>query len=105
ELVYPPASIRAEPYVAVVDATVDRKGTRAAAEAYLQFLYSDEAQEILARHHYRPINPAVLQKHAAELPPLELFSITVLARDWSAAQERFFAEGAVFDQLYQARDE
>jgi sulfate transport system substrate-binding protein len=101
ELVYPPASIRAEPYVTVVDANVDRKGTRAAAEAYLKFLYADEAQEILARHHYRPINPAILARHTAELPPLDLFPVSVVARDWGATQEQFFAEGAVFDQLYQ----
>ena len=68
ELVYPPISIRAEPHVAVVDANVDRKKTRAAAEAYLKFLYTDEAQEIIAKHFYRPSNEAILKKHAATLP-------------------------------------
>jgi|SRR5579884_2074064 len=100
ELVYPPVSIRAEPYVAVVDAVVDRKGTRAAAEAYLRFLYTDEAQEIIARHHYRPINPDVLRKHAGELRDLDLFPVTGVAAGWGEAQERFFADGGVFDGIY-----
>jgi sulfate transport system substrate-binding protein len=100
ELVYPPASIRAEPYVAVVDANVDRKGTRAAAEAYLKFLYTDEGQEIIARHHYRPIDPKVLKKHARAFPDVTLFPITRVARDWGAAQDKFFAEGGVFDSIY-----
>jgi sulfate/thiosulfate transport system substrate-binding protein len=104
ELVYPPVSIRAEPYVAVVDANVERKGTRAAAEAYLKFLYTAEAQEIIARHHYRPINAGILKKHAAEFPPVDLFPITAVAPGWGQAQQTFFADGAVFDQLYQSKD-
>jgi sulfate transport system substrate-binding protein len=104
ELVYPPVSIRAEPYVAVVDANVDRKGTRAAAEAYLQYLYTPDVQELIARHHYRPINPEILKNHAQDLPTIELFPITALAPGWGEAQEKFFAEGAVFDQLYQSRE-
>jgi sulfate transport system substrate-binding protein len=100
ELVYPPLSIRAEPQVAVVDVNVDRKGTRAVAEAYLQFLYTEEAQEIIAGHYYRPINPAVAKKHAAKLPPVELFPVTTVARGWGEAQEMFFAEGGVFDRIY-----
>jgi sulfate transport system substrate-binding protein len=100
ELVYPPRSIRAEPYVAVVDANVDRKGTRAAAEKYLRFLYTDEAQEIIARHHYRPTNPEVLKKHAGELREVELFPVTAVAAGWGEAQDRFFADGAVFDGIY-----
>src|SRR5437660_104177 len=75
ELVYPTASIRAEPHVAIVDGNVQRKGTQAAAEAYLKFLYTDEAQEIIAKHFYRPISDAVRQKHAADLPELKLFPI------------------------------
>ena len=101
EIVYPPVSIRAEPYVAVVDANVDRKGARAAAEAYLKFLYTPQAQEIIAKHHYRPIDDEVRQCHAAELPDLDLFSITTVAADWPAAQGKFFAEGGVFDGMYQ----
>jgi sulfate transport system substrate-binding protein len=97
-------STRAEPYVAVVDANVERKGTRAAAEAYLKFLYADEVQEIIAQHHYRPINAAVLKKHAADLPSLDLFPITAVAAGWGQAQQKFFAEGGVFDQLCQSKD-
>ena len=101
ELIYPPASIRAEPHVAVVDANVERKGTRAAAEAYLKFLYTDEGQEIIARHFYRPINPGVLQKHSDTLPALELFPVTTVVSGWEEAQQKFFSEGSVFDSIYQ----
>ncbi len=100
EIVYPSRSIRAEPPVAVVDAVVDRKGTRAAAEAYLKFLYTEEAQEVLARHHYRPTNPAVLKQHAADFPDIRLFPVTAVATSWEEAQQKFFAEGGVFDQIY-----
>jgi sulfate transport system substrate-binding protein len=105
EVVYPSASIRAEPPVAVVDATVDRKGTRAAAEAYLKFLYTDVAQAVIARHHYRPSNPEVLKHHAGQFPDIPLFGIDAVARDWDDAQQRFFAEGGVFDQIYQRKKE
>lgn len=101
ELVYPPSSIRAEPYVAWVDANIDRKGTRAAAEAYLRFLYTDGAQEIIAKHGYRPIRAEILKKHASEFPAIDLFPITVVARDWNEAQQKFFATGGVFDAIYQ----
>jgi len=101
EIVYPKSSIRAEPYVAVVDANVDRKGTRAAAEAYLKFLYTPQAQEIIAKHYYRPIDDAVRQKHAADLPEIDLFGVALVARDWDDAQQKFFAEGAIFDGIYQ----
>jgi sulfate transport system substrate-binding protein len=103
EIVYPSASIRAEPHVAVVDAVVDRKGTRNAAEGYLKFLYTDEAQEIIARHHYRPVDPAVQARHRDGLPDLDLFPVTAVARDWDEARIRFFAEGAEFDQIVAAR--
>jgi sulfate transport system substrate-binding protein len=103
ELVYPPRSIRAEPHVAVVDANVRRKGTQEAAEAYLRFLYTAEAQEVIARHFYRPIDPGVLARHAADFPPIELLPVTAVARDWDDAQQKYFAEGGVFDALYQPR--
>ena len=102
EIVYPALSILAEPHVALVDAHVDRHGTRSAAEAYLQFVYSPAGQEIVARHHYRPSDPGVLAAHRVEFPEIELFSITQLATDWRAAQEKFFAEGALFDTIYLA---
>jgi sulfate transport system substrate-binding protein len=101
ELVYPPVSIRAEPHVAVVDQNVDRKGTRAVAEAYLNYLYTDEAQGTIARHFYRPSNEQVLAKHAETFRPIVLFPITVTAEGWDAAQKKFFAEGAIFDGIYQ----
>jgi sulfate transport system substrate-binding protein len=101
ELVYPPSSIKAEPHVAVVDANVDRKGTRDAAEAYMKFLYTRDAQEIIARHYYRPSNEEVLKQHADRLPPLTLFTVEEVAGSWTEAQAKFFAERALFDQIYQ----
>lgn len=103
EVVYPPVSIRAEPHVAVVDSNVERRGTRAAAQAYLKFLYSDAGQEIIARHYYRPSNATVLARHQDRFPPLTLVPVTAAARDWDDAQARFFAEGGLFDQIYLAR--
>jgi sulfate transport system substrate-binding protein len=100
EIVYPSASILAEPPVAVVDKVVDARGTRKAAEAYLKYLYTDEAQELIAQLHYRPRSEAVLKKHAAELPPLPLFTIDQTFGGWEAAQAKFFADGGVFDQIY-----
>jgi sulfate/thiosulfate-binding protein len=103
EIVYPPVSIRAEPFVAVVDANVDRKGTRAVAEAYLKYLYTEEAQHILAKHYYRPLNEDVRKQYTAQLPELKLFSITAISQGWEDAQHKFFANGAVFDSIYQPR--
>jgi sulfate transport system substrate-binding protein len=102
EMVYPSSSIRAEPYVAVVDANVKRKGTAQAAEAYLKYLYTEEAQEILARHFYRPIDAAILKRHEATLRDIDLFPVTVVASGWDEAQQRFFAEGGLFDAIYQS---
>ncbi len=103
EVVYPPVSIRAEPYVAVVDSNVDWKGTRPAAEEYMNFLYTDTAQEIFARHYYRPGRESILRKHADRFPQIELVRIEEIARDWQDAQQKFFAEGAIFDQVFQRR--
>lgn len=101
EVIYPSASIRAEPYVAWVDANVERKGTRAAAEAYLRFLYTDEGQKIIASHYYRPINPDILKNHAPWAAPIELFPVTITAKGgWDDAQQKFFTEGALFDSIY-----
>jgi sulfate/thiosulfate-binding protein len=100
ELVYPPISIRAEPHVAVVDANVDRRNTRAAAEAYLKFLYTDAAQEIIAKHFYRPMNAAVLAKNSATFPNIRLFDITEIAKSFADAHKQFIAEGGVFDSIY-----
>jgi sulfate/thiosulfate-binding protein len=103
DIVYPPISIRAEPHVAVVDANVDRKKTRAAAEAYLKYLYTDAAQEIVAKHFYRPASEAVLKRHAASFPALRMFSIKEIALDFPDAHKQFIAEGGVFDRIYKPR--
>ena len=102
EIVYPSSSFLAEPPLAVVDANVDRKGTRAAAEAYLRWVYSDEGQELVAKNFYRPTNPAILAKHVSTFPALELFPITAIdPAGWDAVNQRFFAEGGLFDRIYQ----
>ena len=103
EVVYPPTSFLAEPPLAVVDANVDRKGTRAAAEAYLRFVYTDQGQEIAAKNFYRPTNAAILAKHASSFPNLKLFPVTAVAPSWDAAYKRFFSEGGLFDQIYSSR--
>jgi sulfate/thiosulfate-binding protein len=103
DIVYPLISIRAEPHVAVVDANVDRKKTRAVAEAYLKYLYADPAQEIIAKHYYRPANEAVLKRHAATFPNLRLFSIKEIALDFPDAHKKFIAEGGVFDKIYKPK--
>jgi sulfate/thiosulfate transport system substrate-binding protein len=100
DVVYPAASILAEPPVAIVDKVVDRKGTRAVAQAYLEYLYTPEAQEIEARNYYRPIDPAVAAKYAAKFPKLKLFSIDDTFGGWTKAQATHFADGGVFDQIY-----
>lgn len=100
DIVYPPVSILAEPPVAVVDKNVDKHKTRAAAEAYLKFLYTDEGQEIGARHHYRPTNPGILARNAAQFPKLKLFSVDDTFGGWQAATKAHFADGGLFDQIY-----
>ena len=99
EIVYPPASVRAEPHVALVDASVRRKGTRPAAEAYLRFLYTPEAQEVFALHYYRPTDESVGAGHRDRFPAIDLFPATILAPTWDEIDGRFFAEGAAFDQI------
>ena len=96
DIVAPPVSILAEPPVAVVD----KHGTRALAEAYVQQLYTPDGQEIVARHHYRPRDPAIAAKHAGELPTLALFTIADVFGGWTKAQAAHFADGATFDQIY-----
>jgi sulfate transport system substrate-binding protein len=100
EIVAPSISILAEPPVTVVDRVVDRKGTRAAAEAYLQYLYSPEGQEIIARHFYRPRLPDVAARHAAAFAALQLFTIDEAFGGWQNAQAAHFADGGTFDQIY-----
>ena len=100
QIVYPPVSILAEPPVSVVDKNVDRHGTRAVAEAYLNFLYSKPAQEIEARNFYRPRDAAVLAAHAADFPKITLYNFAELFGDWQKAQATYFADKGVFDQIY-----
>jgi sulfate/thiosulfate-binding protein len=100
EIVVPSLSIRAEPPVAVVDKVVDRRGTRAAAEAYLRFLYSKEGQEIAARQFYRPSDPEVEKSFAGNFPKLELITVDDAFGGWRKAQKTHFADKGVFDEIY-----
>jgi sulfate/thiosulfate-binding protein len=100
DIVAPSLSILAEPPVALVDRNADRKGTRAAAQAYLEFLYTPEVQEIIARNHYRPTDKAVAAKYAKEFPNLKMVTIDEAFGGWGKAQATHFADGGVFDQIY-----
>jgi len=100
QIIYPSVSVLAEPPVAVVDKYVDERGTRPAAEAYLKFLYTPEAQDVIGQLHYRPRSTEALQKYARELPPVPLFTVAESFGGWERAQKHFFADGGVFDQLY-----
>ena len=100
EIIVPSVSILAEPPVTVVDKNVDKRGTRAVAEAYLQYLYSDEGQELAAKHYYRPRSQAVAQKHAALFPKVSLFTIAEVSGGWKKAQAAHFDDGGVFDRIY-----
>jgi sulfate/thiosulfate transport system substrate-binding protein len=99
EPVYPPVSIRAEPQVAWVDENVKRHGTADAAEAYLEFLYRPQAQQIIAKHFYRPNSEGDRQKFSDTFPPIKLFGVTAVAKNWDDAISRFFNDGGVFDQI------
>ncbi|MYM35350.1 sulfate ABC transporter substrate-binding protein [Duganella sp. FT94W] len=101
DIVAPSVSILAEPPVAVVDKVVDKRGTRKVAEAYLNFLYTDEAQDIIAKNYYRPATEKAAKKYASQFPNVKLFTIAQLAGDWSKAQKAHFADGGLFDQIYQ----
>ena len=101
EIVYPSTSILAEPPVTMVDRVTARKGTRAVAQAYLDFLYTDQGQEIVARNFYRPRSTAVATRYARQFPALKLFTITEVFGSWARAHARHFADGALFDQIYQ----
>ncbi|WP_420134356.1 sulfate ABC transporter substrate-binding protein [Rhodopseudomonas sp.] len=100
EIVAPSVSILAEPPVAVVDTVVDKKGTRAAAEAYLKYLYSKDGQEIAARNFYRPRDSEVAKKHEGSFAKVELFTIDDVFGGWTKAQTEHFADGGVFDKIY-----
>ncbi|MDN0077182.1 sulfate ABC transporter substrate-binding protein [Crenobacter sp. SG2303] len=99
DIVTPSVSILAEPSVAVVDKNVDKHGTRKAAEAYLKFLYTPEGQEIAAQNYYRPRDPKVAAKYAAQFPKVKLFTLNETFGDWRRAQAKHFNDGGVFDQI------
>ncbi|WP_167226904.1 sulfate ABC transporter substrate-binding protein [Massilia rubra] len=100
DIVAPSLSILAEPPVSVVDKVVDKHGTRKVAQAYLEFLYTDEGQEIAAKNYYRPVVPKIAAKYAAQFPKVKLFTIDEAAGGWTKAQKAHFADGGVFDQVY-----
>jgi sulfate/thiosulfate-binding protein len=101
EIVVPSVSILAEPPVAVVDRVVKRKGTAEVAKAYLEYLYSPEGQDIAGRNFYRPRDPAAAAKYAAVFPKIDLFTIDEAFGGWTKAQATHFADGGIFDQIYQ----
>jgi sulfate transport system substrate-binding protein len=101
EVVYPPLSILAENPVALVDKVVDKKKTRAVAQAYLDFHYSEQGQTIAVHHHLRPQVAAVAAKHQADFHAISLFKVEELFGSWANAEKTHFADGAIFDQIYQ----
>ena len=100
EIVSPPVSILAEPPVAIVDKNVTKHGTRKLAEAYLDFLYTPQAQDIIAANFYRPRNLASLKKYAANFPKIKLFTLNEVLGNWRTVQKTHFNDGGVFDQIY-----
>jgi sulfate transport system substrate-binding protein len=100
DIVFPSLSILAEPPVAVIDKNVDKHGTRAVAQAYLEYLYSPVGQEIAAKNYYRPTDPKVAKKYAKQFNKLDLITIDKVFGGWAKAQKEYFADGGVFDQIY-----
>jgi sulfate transport system substrate-binding protein len=100
DFVYPSISILAQPPVAVVDKNVDRKGTRAVAQEYVRYLYSEEAQDLIGKHFYRPTSAKAQAKYAKKLPPIKMFTIDEAFGGWEKADQAHFADGASFDQIY-----
>jgi sulfate transport system substrate-binding protein len=103
EIIYPAVSILAEPAVAWVDTYVAKHGSALPARYYLEYLFSDEAQEIIARNGYRPFNARILARHADQFPALNLFPVTAIAHDWDGAESRFFGENALIDTVYRPK--
>jgi len=100
DFVYPSLSILAEPAVTIVDKNVDKKGTRAVAQAYLEFLYTEEAQDLIGKHFYRPTSTKAQAKYAKQLPKINLFKIDDAFGGWTQAAKVHFADGGTFDQIY-----
>jgi sulfate transport system substrate-binding protein len=102
DIVRPSVSVLAEPPVALIDSVVDRKGTRAVAEAYLDYLYSPEGQDIVARNFFRPTDATVAARYAEQFPQMQLFTVDAVFGGWARAQAEHFADGAVYDRLFLA---
>ena len=100
DIIVPPASILAEPTVSLVDKVVDKKGTRAVSQAYLEYLYTDEGQDIAGKNFYRPISEKFQAKYVKQLPKIKLFSIDEAFGGWAKAARDHFADGGSFDQIY-----
>jgi sulfate transport system substrate-binding protein len=100
DVIYPSLSILAEPAVTVVDKNVDKKGTRAVAQAYLEYLYTDEGQDIAGKNFYRPISEKFQAKYVKQLPKIKLFTIEEAFGGWAQAAKEHFADGGSFDQIY-----
>ena len=103
EVIYPSVSAEAEPPVTVVDKVVDKKGTRATAEAYLKYLWSPEGQEIAAKNYLRPRDQAILAKYNDRFPKVDFLSVEKTFGDWRDVQKKYFNDGGVFDQIYTAQ--
>lgn len=103
ELIYPSLSVQAETPVSVVDKVVDKKGTRKQAEDYLKFLWSPEGQEIAAKNYLRPRDPAIAAKYASQFPSVKTFTVESVFGSWRNAMKTHFADGGVFDQIYQSK--
>ncbi len=99
DIVYPSVSIDAPAPVAVVEKVADKRGTRKQAQAYLEFLFSTEGQEIIAKHYFRPRYPAVLKKYASRFPAIKTFSVEGQLGGWKAVQQAHFADGGIYDQI------
>jgi len=102
EIVWPSVSVLAEPPVALIDSVVDRKGTRAVAEAYLEYLYAPEGQDIVARNFFRPTDPEVAARYAQQFPEMRMFTVDAVFGGWARAQAEHFADGGTYDRLFQA---
>ncbi|MBV8141994.1 MAG: extracellular solute-binding protein, partial [Verrucomicrobia bacterium] len=103
EIVYPQVSILAEPSVTWVDVNVEKHKSEFAAKAYLAYLFTDSAQEIFAKNGYRPINEAILKKYRDRLPNIQLFPVTLIAKDWAEAQTKFFGNNGIFEIIHSAQ--
>jgi sulfate transport system substrate-binding protein len=101
EIIVPSISILAQPPVTWVDKVVDKRGTRKAAQAYLEYLYTEQAQQIIARNFYRPVDPKIATRFSTQFPKLALFTVDAVFGGWRKAQKTHFADGGVFDQIYQ----